>query len=110
MAIDGISWNLVFQIPIAGVIIVVVILFLRHLKEMTVAFMAAQAKQADDNKESQKEVLAIFMQAIKEQREANNTAMGKVAEGFTALSNSISDRLEEMAVVKATTAAVRSRK
>ena len=93
---DGSPWNLIFQIPVAAVIIVVVVLFLRFIRETNASYMTAQAKQQD-----------VFMTAIKEQREANNTALNKVAEGFTNLSQSISDRLEEMAVVKATS---RSRK
>jgi hypothetical protein len=98
---DTISWNLLLQIPLAGVVVLVVILFLRHLKEITAAFMLAQATQAASTAETQKDQTALFMGAIKEQREENIKALSELSKGFKDLSDSIGERLDKMAVAKA---------
>lgn len=61
--------NLLLQIPLAGVVVVVVFVFLKHLKETT--------KQMIDFIASQAEVNRQFLQT---QREQMNTAIGRMAD------------------------------
>ncbi|MGA2504188.1 MAG: hypothetical protein ABSG01_08880 [Anaerolineales bacterium] len=98
---DVISWNLLLQIPLAGVVVLVVVLFLRHLKEITTAFMAAQAKQADASAIAQKEQIVLFMGAIKEQREENLQSLSELSKNLGDLSKMITSRLNKMATAKA---------
>jgi hypothetical protein len=93
--------NLLLQIPLAGVVVLVVILFLRHLKEITSAFMASQTTQSIATATTQKEQTALFMGAIKEQREENIKSLSEMTEGFKTLGDLISSRLDSMAVAKA---------
>jgi len=78
---------LLLQIPLAGVVVLVVILFLKHLKETVTAFMAAQDRQ-----------LVMFMSAIKEQREQNTLALREVISSVKELDQTIVDKLNEMEV------------
>lgn len=93
--------NLLLQIPLAGVVILVVVLFLRHLKEVSAAFMAAMAKLTADATVSQKDQTVLFMNAIKEQREENTKSLSELAGGFKSLGDLITSRLDEMSVAKA---------
>ena len=93
--------NLLLQIPLAGIVILVVVLFLKHLKEITAAFMAAQATQAATATTTQKEQVVIFMGAIKEQREENIKSLTELAGGFKSLGDMITARLDDMVVAKA---------
>jgi uncharacterized membrane protein len=108
---EPVSWNLLFQIPLAGVVIFVVVLFLKHLKELTTAFMVAltdQAKAAADavtkqvetTSAQEREQIAMFMNAIQIQREENIKAMNNVAAKMENLSNLIMNSLTEMKVVR----------
>lgn len=78
---------LLLQIPLAGVVVLVVVLFLRHLKETVAAFMTSQEKQ-----------LIMFMAAIKEQREMNTIALREVVDSVKELDSTIVDKLNEMAI------------
>ncbi len=60
--------NLLLQIPLAGVVVVVVILFLRHLKETS--------SQMIDFIGQQSEVNRLFLAT---QREQTNAAIGRMA-------------------------------
>ena len=82
---ENISWNLLFQIPLAGVVVLVVVLFLRHLKEITAAFMMAQSNQT-----------VLFMGAIKDQREENIKATSVLTHELNNLGTLISTSLTEM--------------
>lgn len=61
--------NLLLQIPLAGVVVFVVVLFLKHLEKSTSAMMTFMTAQEDNNR--------AFLKA---QREANNVAIGRLAE------------------------------
>ncbi len=61
--------NLLLQIPLAGVVVFVVVLFLRHLEKSTSAMMTFMTAQEESNREF-----------LKAQREANNTAIARLAE------------------------------
>jgi hypothetical protein len=97
----NISWDLLMQIPLAGVVVFVVVLFLRHLKEVTAAFMSALAKQTTDAAQTQKDQTVLFMSAIKDQREENIESLSELADGFKSLGDLIAARLDEMSVAKA---------
>jgi hypothetical protein len=92
--------NLLLQVPLAGVVVLVVVLFLRHLKEGTAAFMTAQQKQSEAAATAQKEQIVMFMGAIKEQREENIKSLDDLTKGFGGLCDLITSRLEEMATAK----------
>lgn len=115
---DGSSWNLLLQIPVAGVLVIVVILFLRHLKDLSNAYMdamnkqsvahttaaseqarayaAAQVEQARITASAQKEQTDLFMGAIQNQREANNKITGDLAENVKNLGLLVSNSLTRM--------------
>jgi len=61
--------NLLLQIPLAGVVVVVVILFLRFLEKNTQQMITFMQQQADTNREF-----------LKSQREQTNEAIGRLAE------------------------------
>lgn len=61
--------NLLLQIPLAGVVVVVVVLFLRYLEKNTNQMVDFMKQQADTNREF-----------LKSQREQTNEAIGRLAE------------------------------
>src|SRR5689334_16800813 len=61
--------NLLLQIPLAGVVVLVVILFLRHQERANSQMLAFMADQAVNNREF-----------LKTQREQNAAALGRLAE------------------------------
>lgn len=61
--------NLLLQIPLAGVVVVVVILFLRHLKETSSQMIAFIGQQSEVNR-----------QFLATQREQTNAAIGRMAD------------------------------
>ena len=79
------TWNLLSQVPLAGVVVLVVVLFLKHLKATSTEFMIALAEQRIQ-----------FMQAIKEQRNENNAAAAETARVTAALNVSINDRMDRI--------------
>ena len=62
-------WNLVMQIPLAGVVVLVVVVFLRFLEKM----------------------LNQFMGFIREQRESNNGALIRLADEIREMGKRLSD-------------------
>ena len=115
---DGTSWNLLLQIPVAGVLVIVVILFLRHLKDLSGAYMdamnkqstahttaayeqahayaAVQVEQARITAAAQKEQTDLFMGAIQNQREENNKVVQELAENVKQLGLLLSNSLTRM--------------
>lgn len=61
--------NLLLQIPLAGVVVFVVIVFLKHLKETNAQMIAFIAQQAEVNR-----------QFLATQREQTNSAIGRMAD------------------------------
>lgn len=61
--------NLLLQIPLAGVVVFVVVLFLRHLKETTSQMITFIGQQSEVNRQ--------FLQT---QREQMNAAIGRMAD------------------------------
>lgn len=61
--------NLLLQIPLAGVVVFVVIVFLKHLKDTTAQMIAFIAQQAEVNR-----------QFLATQREQTNSAIGRMAD------------------------------
>lgn len=61
--------NLLLQIPLAGVVVLVVVLFLRHLKETTLQMIDFIGQQSEVNR-----------QFLSSQREQMNAAIGRMAE------------------------------
>lgn len=61
--------NLLLQIPLAGVVVVVVVLFLRHLKETNSQMVTFIGQQSEVNRQ--------FLAA---QREQMNAAIGRMAD------------------------------
>lgn len=96
MNAETIQWNLLLQIPLAGVVVLVVILFLRHLKDVTGEFASTV-----------KDLTNQFMTAIKEQREQNIASLNNIMKTVDELDRNITNRLEEMAVVRAKLAAAK---
>jgi len=92
---------LLLQIPLAGVVVLVVILFLKHLKEAAAAFMIAQEKQMTAFLTVQDKQLVMFMSAIKEQREQNTIALREVVTSVKELDQTIIEKLTEMEVDRA---------
>ena len=82
--------NLLLQIPLAGVVVVVVILFLRYLEKMTNQMIAFMQQQADTNREF-----------LKTQREQTNEALGRLAEEQKTLAKSLSEMVGVVAHVTA---------
>ena len=115
---DNTSWNLLLQIPVAGVLVIVVILFLRHLKDLSSgyidamnkqssahtsaaaeqarAYANAQVEQARITAAAQKEQTNLFMGAIQNQREENNKVVQELAENVKQLGLLISNSLTRM--------------
>ena len=115
---DGTSWNLLLQIPVAGVLVIVVILFLRHLKDLSSSYMeamnkqseahttaasaqasayaAAQVEQARITAVAQKEQTGLFMAAIQNQREQNNKTELDLAERVQQLGLLLTNSLTRM--------------
>ena len=104
---EAISWNLLFQIPLAGVVVFVVVLFLRHLKETTVIFTTTLAKQTEDaatavTKQAettalvQEKQITLFMDAIKDQREENIKAVTALTSKIDGLNTLIASSLMQM--------------
>jgi len=88
--------NLLLQIPLAGVVVLVVILFLRHMKELTSAFMIALSNQQ-----------TLYMCALKDQREENNAVTKDLVEATQKFSDVVNQRLDEMALSQAKAASKR---
>lgn len=61
--------NLLLQIPLAGVVVVVVVLFLRFLERNTQQMITFMQQQSDQNREF-----------LKTQREQTNAAIARLAE------------------------------
>lgn len=61
--------NLLLQIPLAGVVVFVVVVFLRHLRETTAQMIAFMSHEAETNR--------LFLST---QREQMNQALGRMAE------------------------------
>jgi|GEM_PF-2491440 len=61
--------NLLLQIPLAGVVVVVVILFLRHLKDTSAQMINFIGQQSEVNR-----------QFLATQREQTNAAIGRMAD------------------------------
>jgi hypothetical protein len=61
--------NLLLQIPLAGVVVFVVVLFLRFLEKNTQQMISFMQQQSDTNREF-----------LKTQREQTNIAIGRLAE------------------------------
>lgn len=61
--------NLLLQIPLAGVVVFVVLVFLRHQEKSSTEMLGFMAEQSKINRE--------FLSA---QREQNNTALARLAE------------------------------
>jgi len=61
--------NLLLQIPLAGVVVVVVILFLRHLKDTSSQMITFIGQQSEVNR-----------QFLATQREQMNAAIGRMAD------------------------------
>ena len=88
--------NLLLQIPLAGVVVLVVVLFLRHMKELTSAFMIALSNQQ-----------TLYMCALKDQREENNAVTKDLVEATQKFSDVVNQRLDEMALTQAKAASKR---
>lgn len=82
--------NLLLQIPLAGVVVLVVVLFLRHMKELTSAFMIALSNQQ-----------TLYMDALRVQREENNAVTKELVEATQKFSDVVNNRLDEMALARA---------
>lgn len=67
-------WNLLLQIPLAGVVVLVVVVFLKFLDKM----------------------LTQFMNFIKEQREANNEALLRLAEEIKEIKEALVKRIDKV--------------
>jgi len=63
---DASTINLLLQIPLAGVVVVVVVLFLKYLEKMTNQMITFMQQQADTNREF-----------LKTQREQTNQAISR---------------------------------
>lgn len=66
---DSSTINLLLQIPLAGVVVLVVVLFLKHLRETTTQMITFMSQQAETNR-----------QFLATQREQMNAAIGRMAE------------------------------
>ena len=82
--------NLLLQIPLAGVVVVVVILFLKYLEKMTNQMIGFMQQQADTNREF-----------LKSQREQTNQALGRLAEEQKTLAATLSEMVGVVAHVTA---------
>lgn len=68
MLMDSSSLNLLLQIPLAGVVVFVVVVFLKHLKETQTQMINFIGQQAETNR-----------QFLATQREQMNAAIGRMA-------------------------------
>jgi uncharacterized membrane-anchored protein YhcB (DUF1043 family) len=71
--------NLLLQIPLAGVVVLVVVLFLRFLEKNTQQMITFMQDQANTNREF-----------LKSQREQTNAAIGRLAEENKEMRNELS--------------------
>lgn len=70
MDLPATSWvNLALQIPLALVIVVLVVYFLKHLEKVVTSFLVSMEKQSEANR--------IFMQT---QQDAHNVSIARLAE------------------------------
>lgn len=66
---DSSTINLLLQIPLAGVVVFVVVVFLKHLRETQSQMITFMSQQAETNR-----------QFLATQREQMNAAIGRMAE------------------------------
>lgn len=97
------DWSLIFQIPVAACLIVVVVLFLKEQKEtrrmnqeMMDKFIKAQTEQVLAFNQTIREQQSIMMAAIKEQREQHLKSLNAITDGFYKLVDTIESKLAEM--------------
>lgn len=69
MLMDSSTLNLLLQIPLAGVVVFVVVVFLKHLRETQTQMITFMSQQAETNR-----------QFLATQREQMNAAIGRMAE------------------------------
>jgi 5-bromo-4-chloroindolyl phosphate hydrolysis protein len=69
MLMDSSTLNLLLQIPLAGVVVFVVVVFLKHLRETQTQMITFMTQQAETNR-----------QFLATQREQMNAAIGRMAE------------------------------
>jgi len=72
--------NLLLQIPLAGVVVLVVVLFLKYQEKMVNQMITFMQQQADTNREF-----------LKTQREQTNSAISRLAEEQKVLSKNLSE-------------------
>jgi len=80
------TMNLLLQIPLAGVVVVVVWVFLRHLDKSNARQDAAQQRMMEFLAE-QEESNRIF---LREQREQNGATIGRLADKIEAIAKEVS--------------------
>lgn len=73
--------NLLLQIPLAGVVAFVVIVFLKHLKETNAQMINFMTEQAETNR--------LFLAA---QREQMNQAIGRMAEELKMMRETLAEK------------------
>ena len=69
MSMSESALNLLLQIPLAGVVVFVVVVFLRYLREMTSQMLTFMSEQAETNRKF-----------LATQRQQMNEAIGRMAE------------------------------
>lgn len=69
MLMDSSTLNLLLQIPLAGVVVFVVVVFLKHLRETQTQMITFMSQQAETNR-----------QFLSTQREQMNAAIARMAE------------------------------
>ncbi len=69
MLMDSSTLNLLLQIPLAGVVVFVVVVFLKHLRETQTQMITFMSQQAETNR-----------QFLATQREQMNAAIARMAE------------------------------
>lgn len=72
--------NLLLQIPLAGVVVFVVIVFLKHLRDVTTQMITFIGQQAETNR-----------QFLATQREQMNTALGRMADEIKLLREDLAE-------------------
>lgn len=72
--------NLLLQIPLAGVVVFVVVIFLKYLKEMIAQMINFMAQQAETNR-----------QFLSTQREQMNLAIGRLADELKAMREELAE-------------------